>query len=189
MVVCSPMNEQELRNMMYTGYLHAAEGAGPISIRYPRGEGVMPEWHTPLEPIRIGQGRLVQDGTGVAILTLGHIGNYVEEAQRFLTPDGLHPAHYDMRFVKPLDEAMLHEVFTSFSKIVTVEDGCLQGGFGSAILEFAADHGYHGQVKRLGIPDRVVEHGEQLELHHECGFDPEGIAAAVRELVGSTVVL
>lgn len=189
MVVCAPMNEQELRNMMYTGYLHATEAAGPFSIRYPRGEGVMPEWHTPLEPIQIGQGRLVQDGKGVVILTLGHIGNYVEEAQRFLTPDGLHPAHYDMRWVKPLDEAMLHEVFTRFNKVITVEDGCLQGGFGSAILEFAADHGYHAQVKRLGIPDRVVEHGEQLELHRECGFDPEGIAIAVRELVAATVTL
>ncbi len=189
MVVASPMNEQELRNLMYTAYQHAAADAGPFSIRYPRGEGVMPEWRTPLETIEVGQGRLVQDGKDIAILTLGHIGNYVSEAQRFLTPDGLQPAHYDMRFVKPLDEAMLHEVFTRFSKVITVEDGCLQGGFGSAILEFAADHGYQAQVRRLGIPDRVVEHGEQLELHRECGFDPEGIATAVRELAGVVVSL
>jgi 1-deoxy-D-xylulose-5-phosphate synthase len=184
MVVASPMNEQELRNLMYSATLHE----GPFTIRYPRGEGVMPDWRTPLAEIRVGKGRLVQAGEDVAILTIGHIGNYVTEAMPQLLINGLNPAHYDMRFVKPLDEEMLHEIFSNFSKVVTVEDGCVQGGFGSAVLEFMADHGYNATVKRLGIPDAVIEHGEQIELHHECGFDPEGIAAAVMALAGVEVL-
>ncbi len=184
MVVASPMNEQELRNLMYSATLHE----GPFTIRYPRGEGVMPEWRTPLEAINIGTGRLVQAGEDVAILTIGHIGNYVTEAMPQLLINGLNPAHYDMRFVKPLDEQMLHEIFSNFSKVVTVEDGCVQGGFGSAVLEFMADHGYNATVKRLGIPDAIIEHGEQIELHRECGFDPEGIAAAVMALAGVEVL-
>ncbi len=184
MVVASPMNEQELRNLMYSATLHE----GPFTIRYPRGEGVMPDWRTPLAEIRVGKGRLVQAGEDVAILTIGHIGNYVTEAMPQLLINGLNPAHYDMRFVKPLDEEMLHEIFSNFSKVVTVEDGCVQGGFGSAVLEFMADHGYNATVKRLGIPDTVIEHGEQIELHRECGFDPEGIAAAVMALAGVEVL-
>jgi 1-deoxy-D-xylulose-5-phosphate synthase len=181
MVVFAPMNEQELRNIMYTVQLpDFKEHKAAIAIRYPRGEGVMPNWRTPFEKLEIGKGRLVQDGEEVAVLTIGHIGNYVSKAAERLAAEGLHPAHYDMRFVKPLDEALLHDIFTRFNKIVTVEDGCLMGGFGSAVLEFMAEHGYAAQVKRLGIPDRIVEHGEQIELHRECGFDPEGIANAVR---------
>jgi 1-deoxy-D-xylulose-5-phosphate synthase len=178
LVVAAPMNEEELRNMMYSGSLHQ----GPYSIRYPRGAGVMPEWRTPFEQIPTGQGRIVKEGEGVAILTLGHIGNYVVEACENLEKEGLHPAHYDMRFVKPLDGELLHEIFGKFKKVITVEDGCLMGGFGSAVIEWMTDHGYQAQVKRLGIPDEVIEHGEQIELHHECGFDPEGIADAVRNL-------
>ncbi len=123
----------------------------------------------------------------MAILTLGHIGNYAVEACEMLATEGLSPAHFDMRFVKPLDEALLHEVFSRFNKVITVEDGCLMGGFGSAVLEFMADHGHHAQVKRLGIPDAIIEHGEQLELHAECGFDPAGIADTVRQLAGISV--
>lgn len=183
LVVSSPMNEEELRNLMYTATLHQ----GPFSIRYPRGEGVMPEWRTPLQAIEVGKGRLVQDGEEVAILTLGHIGNYVTEAMPTMQAAGLTPAHYDMRFVKPLDEELLHEIFSRFNKVVTVEDGCIMGGFGSAILEFMADHGYNATVKRLGIPDRVVEHGEQIELHRECGFDPDAIAQTALSLAGVLV--
>lgn len=178
MVIASPMNEEELRNLMFT----ATQYQGPFTIRYPRGEGVMPDWKRPMQALQIGQGRKIKDGEKVAILTIGHIGNYVPQACEFLTKDGLNPAHYDMRFVKPLDEKMLHEIFTKFDNVITVEDGCVQGGFGSAVLEFMADNGYNTRLKRLGIPDRIVEHGEQLELHRECGFDPEGIANAVREM-------
>jgi 1-deoxy-D-xylulose-5-phosphate synthase len=178
LVVAAPMNEEELRNMMYSGSLHQ----GPYSIRYPRGAGVMPEWRTPFEQIPTGQGRIVKEGEGVAVLTIGHIGNYVVEACETLEKEALNPAHYDMRFVKPLDGELLHEIFGKFKKVITVEDGCLMGGFGSAVIEWMTDHGYQAQVKRLGIPDEVIEHGEQIELHHECGFDPEGIADAIRSL-------
>ncbi len=178
LVVSSPMNEEELRNLMYSASLHE----GPYSIRYPRGNGVMPEWRTPLRQIPVGQGRIVKEGKDVAILSIGHIGNYAVEACATLAKEGLNPAHYDMRFVKPLDEELLHEIFGKFKKVVTIEDGCLMGGFGSAVLEWMVDQGYSAQVKRLGIPDDVIEHGEQIELHHECGFDPAGIAEAVRSL-------
>ncbi|MDG1278210.1 MAG: 1-deoxy-D-xylulose-5-phosphate synthase [Algoriphagus sp.] len=178
LVVAAPMNEEELRNMMYSGSLHE----GPYSIRYPRGAGVMPEWRTPFEQIPTGQGRIVKEGEEIAILTIGHIGNYVIEATELFEKDGLNPAHYDMRFVKPLDGDLLHEIFGKFKKVITIEDGCLMGGFGSAVIEWMTDHGYQAQVKRLGIPDEVIEHGEQIELHRECGFDPEGIAEAVRDL-------
>ncbi len=188
LVVSAPMNEQELRNLMYTAYLRGVRNEGPMSIRYPRGEGVMPEWRTPLEEIEIGRGRKVKDGEGVAILTIGAIGNYIPRTLAHLEGTGIDPAHFDMRFCKPLDEALLHEVFSTYHHILTVEDGCLQGGFGSAILEFAADHGYAVPVRRLGIPDRVVEHGEQEELHRECGFDPEGIALAIKDMVQSAAL-
>lgn len=178
LVVSSPMNEEELRNLMYSASLHE----GPYSIRYPRGNGVMPEWRTPLRQIPVGQGRIVKEGKDIAILSLGHIGNYAVEACATLAKEGLNPAHYDMRFVKPLDEELLHEIFGKFKKVITIEDGCLMGGFGSAVLEWMVDQGYSAQVKRLGIPDEVIEHGEQIELHRECGFDPAGIAEAVRSL-------
>lgn len=178
LVVAAPMNEEELRNMMYSSIQHG----GPYSIRYPRGNGVMPEWKTEFQSIPTGQGRIVREGEEIALLTLGHIGNYAIEACQSLDKEGLNPAHYDMRFVKPLDEELLHEIFGKFKKVITIEDGCLMGGFGSAVLEFMVDHGYQAQVKRLGIPDEVIEHGEQIELHRLCGFDPEGIAKAVRSM-------
>jgi 1-deoxy-D-xylulose-5-phosphate synthase len=190
MIVFSPMNEQELRNIMFTTSLDDfKELKQAISIRYPRGEGVMPNWKTPFEKMEIGKGRKVKDGEKVALLTLGHIGNYAVKACEELALEGINPAHYDMRFVKPLDEAMLHEIFQNFDKVITVEDGCLQGGFGSAVAEFMLDHDYSAQIKRLGIPDRIVEHGEQIELHKECGFDPEGIAQAVRDILGREKVV
>ncbi|MDI1321541.1 MAG: 1-deoxy-D-xylulose-5-phosphate synthase [Algoriphagus sp.] len=178
LVVSAPMNEEDLRNLMYSATLHN----GPYSIRYPRGNGVMPEWKTPFREIPAGQGRIVKEGEEVAILSIGHIGNYAVEACKTLAKEGLNPAHYDMRFVKPLDEELLHEVFGKFKKVITIEDGCVMGGFGSAVLEWMADKGYQAQVKRLGIPDEIIEHGEQIELHRECGFDPEGIANTVRSL-------
>jgi 1-deoxy-D-xylulose-5-phosphate synthase len=183
MIVASPMNEEELRNLMFTAQLPRQEQA--FSIRYPRGQGVMPNWRTPMKEVEIGTGRMIKDGHDLAILTIGHIGNYAVTACEQLTALGLDVAHFDMRFVKPLDEALLHQIFGRFKKIVTVEDGCIQGGFGSAILEFMADHQYMAEVKRLGIPDRIVEHGEQIELHRECQFDPDAIRQTVVEMLES----
>jgi len=176
-IVAAPMNESELRNLMYTAQLPRTETA--FSIRYPRGQGVMANWRTPMEEIKAGTGRKLRDGDELAILTIGHVGNYAEDVCMQLEKQNINIAHYDMRFVKPLDERMLHEVFAKYKKVITVEDGCLQGGFGSAILEFMADHSYYCEIKRLGIPDRIVEHGEQIQLQRECGFDPEGIKKVV----------
>lgn len=181
MVVSAPMNESELRNLMYTASLGKQ---GPFTIRYPRGQGVMADWKTPMQEIPVGTGRLVKKGEEIAILSLGHVGNYAVEASKTLALEDLYPAHYDLRFAKPLDTELLHEVFQKFRRIVTVEDGCLQGGMGSAVLEFMADNNYQASVVRLGIPDRIIEHGEQAQLHKECGYDPEGIASAVRSLFG-----
>lgn len=184
MIVSAPMNEEELRNLMYTAQLH---NKGPFCIRYPRGNGVMAEWRKPFQEIQIGKGRKLVDGEEIAILSLGHVGNYVTGILASLNEDGLFPAHYDMRFVKPLDKELLDEVGRKFSKVMTIEDGCLQGGIGSAILEYFADNGILNiQVMRLGIPDEVIEQGEQIELQAQCGFDPKGISLALRKLAGKT---
>jgi 1-deoxy-D-xylulose-5-phosphate synthase len=175
------MNEEELRNLMFTAAIPRSTQA--FTIRYPRGQGVMPTWRLPMQAIEIGKGRKLKEGSELAILTIGHIGNYATDAIANLEKQGIIVGHYDMRFVKPLDEQMLHEIFTAYTKVITVEDGCLQGGFGSAVLEFMAKHNYKAEVKLLGIPDSIVEHGEQLELHHECGFDAEGIERAVIEML------
>lgn len=181
MVVAAPMNEEELRNMMYTAQL---PDQGPFSIRYPRGKGVMPDWQQPFAEIKIGEGRKLQEGTEAAVLSIGHPGNFATEAIAKLEAEGYSVAHYDMRFVKPLDEALLHEIFKKHSKLVTIEDGCIQGGFGSAVLEFMADHQYSAQVIRLGIPDAFIEHGTQAELWRECNYDAQAIQEAVHQLVG-----
>jgi 1-deoxy-D-xylulose-5-phosphate synthase len=182
MIVSAPMNEEELRNLMFTAQ---QENMGPFSIRYPRGNGVMPEWKRPLHAIPVGKGRKICDGEDVAILSIGHIGNEAVKACLELNVEGIHPAHYDMRFVKPLDEQLLHTVFSKFSKVVTIEDGCLQGGMGSAIAEFMTDHQYSAKLVRLGIPDKIIEHGEQPELWAECGYDAASIMEAVKKLTVS----
>lgn len=181
MVVSSPMNEEELRNLMFLAQSEDFQaGTQAITIRYPRGEGVMPDWRKPFSQIEVGKGRKLQDGEDLAILSFGPIGNMVTDA---IGKSNFSVAHYDMRFAKPLDEEMLHEVFRKFKYIITVEDGCLQGGIGSAIIEFMADHGYSSQVKRLGIPDRIVEHGEQYQLYAECGYDASGILRAINAIL------
>ena len=185
MIISAPMNEKELRNLMYTSQLES--NTYPFVIRYPRGEGVMPEWKTPFEEIEIGKGKKIKDGKDVAILTFGHPGNFATAAIRELRTEGIDPAHYDIRFVKPIDEEMLHEVFSKYSNIVTVEDGTIVGGFGSAVLEFMNAHGYKASIKILGIPDRLVEHGTLKELHKECGYDATAIAATVRSFVSDKV--
>ncbi|HEU4551834.1 MAG TPA: 1-deoxy-D-xylulose-5-phosphate synthase [Chitinophaga sp.] len=187
LVVSAPMNEEELRNLMYTAQL--PDNQLPFVIRYPRGQGVMPDWRQPFKEIKIGTGRKIRDGKDIAILSLGHPGNFVTEACKELLADGLQPAHYDMRFVKPLDTEMLHEIFRQFNKVITVEDASLTGGFGSAILEFMAMNGYHAEVRMLGIPDRIVEHGKPEELHRECGYDAPAIAAKVREMLKSKITV
>lgn len=187
MIVSAPMDESELRNLMYTAQLPRKEGA--FSIRYPRGNGVNPNWKTPFEAVTVGTGRIIREGSDIALLTIGHIGNYAVSVCDAYAKRGVELGHFDMRFVKPLDEKLLHHIFANYKRIITVEDGCLQGGFGSAVLEFMADHQYHHAVKRLGIPDRVVEHGEQIELHNECGFGPEGIAVAVEAFLEPVSVI
>jgi 1-deoxy-D-xylulose-5-phosphate synthase len=177
--VSAPMNEEELRNLMYTAQ---QDNMGPFVIRYPRGNGVMVDWQRPFKAIPVGKGRKICDGEDVAILSIGTIGNEVVKATGGLNEDGFYPAHYDLRFAKPLDEALLHEVFKKFNKVITVEDGCLEGGAGSAVLEFMADNNYNAEVVRLGIPDHFVEHGEQPELWAECGYDAAAISAQVRKM-------
>ena len=185
MIVSAPMNESELRNLMYTAQLDST--VLPFVIRYPRGEGVMPEWKTEMKEIEIGKGRKLRDGNDIAILSLGHPGNFAAAAIRELKNDGLNPAHFDMRFAKPLDEQLLHEICSQYEKILTVEDGTVKGGFGSAVLEFMAEHNYKNEVRILGVPDRIVEHGTLKELHNECHYDAAAIAEVVREMMKDKV--
>lgn len=178
LIISAPLNEIELRNMMYTAQL---PDMGPFSIRYPRGRGVIIDWKKDFEKIEIGKGQCLKEGKDIAILSIGAIGNEVTKAIELT--DNISVAHYDMRFLKPIDEKLLHEVFSKFSKIITVEDGSIMGGLGSAVLEFMADNGYNSQVVRLGIPDKYIEQGTQQELYKECGFDKESIANKINELI------
>ncbi|MDC1188395.1 1-deoxy-D-xylulose-5-phosphate synthase [Flavobacteriales bacterium] len=179
-VVSAPMNEEELRNLMYTSQL---PDQGPFSIRYPRGKGMMVNWKTPFKEIKIGAGRKIKNGEDIAILSLGHVGNYAVDACKQLNTKGIDAAHYDMRFAKPLDSLLLHEVFGKFSHIITVEDGCVVGGIGTAIAEFMLDNGYSSSIKRLGIPDSYIEHGTQEELHAECEYDANAISRVAQEII------
>ena len=175
LTIAAPMNEQELRRMMYTAQL---PDKGPFVIRYPRGRGVTNDWHCPLEEIPVGRGRRLRDGSRLAVLSIGTTGNFVERAIEELGIDDV--AHYDMRFVKPLDEELLHEVGRKFQRVVTIEDGVRQGGFGSAVLEWFADHGYQPQLTRMGLPDKFVEHGKVPELMHIVGIDVESIKNVIQ---------
>jgi 1-deoxy-D-xylulose-5-phosphate synthase len=185
MIVSAPMNEKELRNLMYTAQL---PNQGPFSIRYPRGPGAMLDWKTPFEEIKIGKGQKIKGGEEIAILSFGHPGNFVIRAQKKFEKEGLNIAHYDMRFAKPLDEKLLHTIFSKFDKIITIEDGCVQGGFGSAILEFMANNNYLAAVKMLGIPDEFIHHGTQEELHKDCNYDTEAIISSVHEILTKNLV-
>ena len=178
LTIASPMDEHELRRLMYTAQL---PDKGPFAIRYPRGRGVLVDWQCPLEEVPVGKGRRLKEGKDIAVLTLGPIGNTAAKAiDRFEQETGQSVAHYDLRFLKPLDEALLHEVGKNFTRIVTVEDGVRKGGMGSAILEFMTDNGYTPHVSRIGIPDGFVEHGTVKQLYHLCGMDEEGIMKALR---------
>lgn len=180
MTVAAPINEEELRNLMYTAQLNVT---GPMAIRYPRGRGINVEWKIPFRELIIGKGQLIKEGDDIAVLSIGHVGNPVIDACKELDDQGINVAHYDMRFLKPIDEELLEIVFSKFKKIITVEDGTIVGGLGSAVLEFMADHHYIAQVKRLGIPDKFIEQGTIPELHAECGYDVAGIVKTVKTIL------
>ena len=178
LTISSPMDEHELRRLMYTAQL---PNKGPFVIRYPRGGGVLLDWRCPLEEIPVGKGRKLHEGSDVAVLTIGPIGNNATEAIKRLN-NKISVAHYDMRFLKPIDEEILEEVGSRFKKIITVENGTKKGGLGSAVLEWMNDHGYQPKVVRLGLPDEFVEHGTVNELQHLVGIDADGIIKAVEEI-------
>ncbi|MDY4779158.1 MAG: 1-deoxy-D-xylulose-5-phosphate synthase [Prevotella pectinovora] len=178
--LASPMNEHELRRLMYTAQL---PGKGTFVIRYPRGRGVLADWHCPLEEVKVGTGRKLRDGGDIAVLSVGPVGNNVVKAVEMIENDGdgISVAHYDMRFVKPLDENLLKEVAAKFKHVITVEDGVREGGFGSAVIEWMEDNGQHLDIVRLGLPDHFVEHGTVAQLQSIVGIDAEGIRRTIKE--------
>ena len=178
--IASPMNEHELRRLMYTAQL---PGKGTFVIRYPRGRGVLADWHCPLEEVKVGTGRKLRDGDDIAVLSVGPVGNNVVKAVEMMENDGdgISVAHYDMRFVKPLDENLLKEVAAKFKHVITVEDGVREGGFGSAVIEWMEDNGQHLDIVRLGLPDHFVEHGTVAQLQSIVGIDAEGIRRTIKE--------
>ena len=177
MVISAPMNETELRNLMVTAENY---DQGPFAIRYPRGRGVLDHWRNIPEILPIGKGRMIKNGNNLAILSLGHVGNFASEAIKMQEEKDI--ALFDMRFLKPIDEDLLHSVFSKYEKVITIEDGSLKGGLGSAVAEFKAKYNYKAQITVLGIPDQFIEHGKPEELQSICGFDVEGILKAIRGL-------
>lgn len=175
LTIASPMDEHELRRLMYTAQL---PDKGTFVIRYPRGHGVLPDWHCPLTEINVGTGRCLRQGDRVAIVSIGPIGN---NATKAIAQSGLNVGHYDLRFLKPLDDALLHDICQHYDHLITLEDGCMQGGMGSAVLEWMNDHGYVLPVTRMGIPDEFIEHGTVDELQHICHMDVDSIVAAINQ--------
>jgi 1-deoxy-D-xylulose-5-phosphate synthase len=182
MIVAAPMDELELRNMLFTAQ---NENHGPFSIRYPRGCGCVIDWRQAMKAIPIGQSRILSEGYDLAVLTIGTVGIQTCRAINMLQKDGISAVHYDMRFVKPLDEEVLHQVFTNYKKVITIEDGVLQGGFGSAVLEFMADHKYNVRMKRVGLPDQFIDHGTTEELYRDFGLDRQGIYKTIKSFLMS----
>ena len=179
LTVAAPMNELELRNMMFT----ALEAGRPFAIRYPRGNGAGVAWRDePFAAMEIGRGRCLKEGERIAVLTIGTVGNFASEAIARMEADGIRVAHYDLRFAKPLDQELLHEVGRKFRCVVTVENGALRGGVGEAVVAFFCEHGYLPKVVSLGIPDRFVEHGTPAQLYAQCGYDAEGIYRTLKSL-------
>jgi len=185
MIISSPLNEIEMRNLMFTAQL---KPESPFVIRYPRGKGVMVDWKQPFSKIEIGKGQQLKDGDDIAILSFGPIGHEATRAIEILKKEQISVAHYDMRFLKPIDNLLLKSIFSRFDKIVTLEDASMIGGLGSAVIEYMNDNSYKAKIVRLGIPDKFVEHGTQEELYKECGYDAEGIAKSVRNLVLSKIM-
>ena len=184
LIISSPLNEWDLRNLMYTGY---KEEKGPFVIRYPKGKGEKTDWRNEMQLLPIGKGRKLHEGHDVAVLSIGPIGNEVIKAIKEVEEEGLSVAHYDMIYLKPIDEALLHEVGQTFSRIITVENGVVKGGLGSAVLEFMADHNYTPQIRRIGVPDRFIEQGSIPELYKQCRMDAKSIAVAIREIISKNV--
>jgi 1-deoxy-D-xylulose-5-phosphate synthase len=180
MIVSAPMDQVELRNLMYTAQL---PDMGPFSIRYPRGNGPIVDWKKKFQKIQVGKGRKISDGKDLVVLSIGHAGNFVVEAAAILKDEGITFSHYDMRFVKPLDLEILDEISSKFAAIITVEDGVIEGGFGSAVSEYFSHSDKNMFIKQLGVPNRFIEQGKQEELYRECGYDAEGICRTVRELI------
>ena len=180
MIVSSPMNEVELRNLMYTAQL---PGKGPFSIRYPRGGGIIPDWQQPFEEVPIGKARILKDEGEIALLSIGNVGNDAADAILKIENEGHKVAHYDMRFVKPIDEDLLHNIGKRFTKVITLENGTIVGGLGTAVAEFFATHNYPVFVKRIGVPDHFIEHGTPDELHTLCGFDTNGIYNTIKQIL------
>ncbi len=178
--VSSPMNEEELRNLMFTAQL---ENKGAFVIRYPRGRGVMPDWKKTMKEIPVGKGRVISEGKDIAVLSIGPVGNFVVEASKILEKEDIYIGHFDMRFVKPLDKDLLHKVAKQYKRIITIEDGTVVGGLGSAVLEFMSENSYSLEIKRLGVPDKFVEQGYPNELITECGFDVDGIVREVKKCI------
>ncbi len=179
MIVAAPMDEPDLRNMMFTAQL---PDMGPFTIRYPRGRGITPNWKTEMKKLEIGKGRCIKKGKDIAVLSIGAIGISVKEADTKLIKENIDISHYDMRFVKPLDEKLLHKIFSEYQNIITIEDGVIKGGFGTAVIEFMVENNYSRKIKRLGIPDKFIEHGTQQELYKLCGYDTESIYNACKEI-------
>lgn len=179
-IISAPMNEEELRNLMYTAQL---SNNGPFAIRYPKGRGVLTDWQKPFREIEVGKARKINDGSDIAILTIGHVGNLINEVIIRLEAKNISISHYDMRFVKPLDEDCLHSVFKKHNNIITIEDGTIVGGFGTGVMEFMCENSYKANVKRLGVPDKFIGHGSREELYKECGFDTDSICLAVKTMV------
>lgn len=177
MIVSAPMDELELRHLLFTAQ---NENHGPFSIRYPRGCGCVIDWRQPMVAIPVGKSRQLAEGSDLAVLTIGTVGIQTRRVIQMLQKDGINAAHYDMRFVKPLDEEALHSIFKSYKRVITIEDGVLQGGFGSSVLEFMADHQYNAVLKRIGIPDKFIDHGTTDELYREYGLDQQGIYRTVK---------
>ena len=176
-MIAAPRDEVELRNLLYTVQL--GELAGPIAIRYPRGRGVRLDWKQDFRKIEFGKGEVLKEGSDLAIISVGNIAENVKKAIKIIDSKD-QVAHYDAKFIKPLDEKMLHEIFTNFKKVITIEEGVLAGGFGAAILEFASNNEYHRLIKCIGIPDQFVEQGNMKELYEIVKLDVTSIAHAIK---------
>lgn len=185
LIISAPMNEMELRNLMYTAQL---KKQGPFAIRYPRGRGVNTEWRNEFQELPIGKGQVIRKGSDIAIISIGHVGNSALEAASRLEQEGINTHIIDMRFLKPFDEELIHETLKEFDVIITVEDGTIVGGLGSLISEFMVKHNYHNKLITLGIPDRFIEHGTPAELYNDCGYDAEGIYTTAKKWVGKAVI-
>ena len=180
MTVASPINEHDLRNLMFTAQ---QDGMGPFAIRYPRGKGVIADWHNEMQALPVGKGRRMSEGEGVAVLSIGHIGNEVVEVVKRLAEQGIKVGHYDMIYLKPLDEEILEEVTRNYHSIITIEDGTVVGGLGSAVAEWLTKHDLDNHLRMLGVQDEFVHQGTVAELYERCGMDAQSLENSILELL------